>query len=146
MDAALLDWRAAAGPAASALAESDVAEDGALLLPAVADPAGYAAAKFHGYNGDTTGEHHLKFAKGTTTLAFKYQGGVVVSVDSRSTQGPYIGPWPTVAPRRARVALARTERGRRLTVARPALPARCRGAALALPHVPTRAHAQPRRA
>ena len=28
--------------------------------------------------------------KGTTTLAFRYQGGVVVSVDSRATQGPYI--------------------------------------------------------
>ena len=28
--------------------------------------------------------------KGTTTLAFKFQGGVIVSVDSRATQGPYI--------------------------------------------------------
>ena len=28
--------------------------------------------------------------KGTTTLAFKFQGGVIVSVDSRSTMGPYI--------------------------------------------------------
>ena len=33
----------------------------------------------------------MKFAKGTTTLAFKFKGGVLVSVDSRSTQGPYIG-------------------------------------------------------
>ena len=33
----------------------------------------------------------IKFAKGTTTLGFKFQGGVVISVDSRSTQGPYIG-------------------------------------------------------
>ena len=33
----------------------------------------------------------MKFAKGTTTLAFKFQGGIIVSVDSRSTQGPYIG-------------------------------------------------------
>ena len=28
--------------------------------------------------------------KGTTTLAFKFQGGVIVSVDSRSTMGSYI--------------------------------------------------------
>lgn len=31
------------------------------------------------------------FDKGTTTLAFKYQGGVVVSVDSRATGGQFIG-------------------------------------------------------
>ena len=59
--------------------------------PPPSSPAAYASAHFHGYDGDTTGaEHGLKFAKGTTTLAFKFQGGVVVSVDSRSTQGPYI--------------------------------------------------------
>jgi hypothetical protein len=39
-------------------------------------------------------EHHLRFAHGTTTLAFIYQGGVVVAVDSRSTMGPYIGTLP----------------------------------------------------
>jgi len=32
----------------------------------------------------------IKFAKGTTTLAFVFKGGVVVAVDSRSTMGPYI--------------------------------------------------------
>jgi len=32
----------------------------------------------------------VKFAKGTTTLAFKFQGGIIVSVDSRSTMGAYI--------------------------------------------------------
>lgn len=36
----------------------------------------------------------MKFAKGTTTLAFKFKGGVLVAVDSRSTQGPYIGESP----------------------------------------------------
>ncbi len=35
----------------------------------------------------------IKFHKGTTTLAFKFKGGVIVSVDSRATQGPYIGMW-----------------------------------------------------
>ena len=33
----------------------------------------------------------VKFCKGTTTLAFKFQGGVIVSVDSRATQGQFIG-------------------------------------------------------
>ena len=59
---------------------------------AVADPAAFSEAHFHGYKGDTSGDPHgLQFSKGTTTLAFKFQGGVVVSVDSRSTQGSYIG-------------------------------------------------------
>ena len=60
------------------------------LLPDVADPAGFCARRFDTYKGDTEGEHKIKFAKGTTTLSFKFQGGVIVSVDSRSTQGPYI--------------------------------------------------------
>jgi len=32
----------------------------------------------------------IKFKHGTTTLAFLFQGGIVVAVDSRSTMGPYI--------------------------------------------------------
>ena len=32
----------------------------------------------------------MNFLHGTTTLAFKYQGGVVVAVDSRATGGMYI--------------------------------------------------------
>lgn len=32
----------------------------------------------------------IKMAHGTTTLAFQFQGGVVVSVDSRATAGAYI--------------------------------------------------------
>lgn len=32
----------------------------------------------------------IKFHKGTTTLAFKYQGGIVVAVDSRASSGTYI--------------------------------------------------------
>ena len=30
------------------------------------------------------------FAKGTTTLAFQFQGGVLVAVDARATMGPFI--------------------------------------------------------
>eukprot|EP00127_Corallochytrium_limacisporum_P006952 Clim_evm6s239 gene=Clim_evmTU6s239 len=32
----------------------------------------------------------INFLHGTTTLAFKYDGGIVVAVDSRATAGPYI--------------------------------------------------------
>jgi 20S proteasome subunit beta 5 len=62
----------------------------AFMLPRVEDPAAHCAHHFDTYVGDKAGEHKIKFAKGTTTLAFKFQGGVIVSVDSRSTQGPYI--------------------------------------------------------
>ena len=30
------------------------------------------------------------FSKGTTTLAFEFQEGVIVAVDARATQGPFI--------------------------------------------------------
>ena len=33
----------------------------------------------------------IKFAHGTTTLAFKFQHGVIVAVDSRASAGSYIG-------------------------------------------------------
>lgn len=33
----------------------------------------------------------IKINHGTTTLAFKFQGGIVVAVDSRATAGSYIG-------------------------------------------------------
>lgn len=38
-----------------------------------------------------TGKHiNIHMEKGTTTLSFKYQGGVVIAVDSRATGGDYI--------------------------------------------------------
>lgn len=46
----------------------------------------------------TTDEHgkgiRIKFAHGTTTLGFRYQGGVVLAVDSRATGGQFIGWYP----------------------------------------------------
>ena len=67
---------------------------GSFPVVSCADPAAFSEAHFHGYKGDSTGDPRgLQFSKGTTTLAFKFQGGVVVSVDSRSTQGSYIGAW-----------------------------------------------------
>ena len=35
----------------------------------------------------------IKFAHGTTTLAFKFKHGVIVAVDSRATAGSYIGKY-----------------------------------------------------
>jgi len=59
------------------------------MLPAVADPAAYSKQNFGvGYGTDT--EQAVQFAKGTTTLAFKFNEGIIIAVDSRSTMGPYI--------------------------------------------------------
>lgn len=33
----------------------------------------------------------IRFAHGTTTLAFSFQGGIIVAVDSRASMGQYIG-------------------------------------------------------
>ncbi|ALC40671.1 Prosbeta5 [Drosophila busckii] len=41
-------------------------------------------------NADKTGIK-INFDHGTTTLGFKYQGGVILAVDSRATGGQYIG-------------------------------------------------------
>lgn len=55
------------------------------LQPAAYVRANFSCEKGQDYNQD------IQFMKGTTTLAFKFDGGVIVSVDSRATQGPYIG-------------------------------------------------------
>ncbi|CAB9520426.1 Proteasome subunit pbs-5 [Seminavis robusta] len=59
-------------------------------LPNVEDPARYCRTNFASVCG--TGDEHqaVKFAKGTTTLAFKFNDGIIISVDSRSTMGNYI--------------------------------------------------------
>ena len=56
-----------------------------------AQPAAFCSKHFNVYTGDAAGEHRMKFAKGTTTLSFVFEGGTIVAVDSRSTQGPYVG-------------------------------------------------------
>ncbi|CAM9450954.1 unnamed protein product [Ectocarpus sp. 8 AP-2014] len=74
----------AAGPA-----EAQAGVPGMFGLPNVANPAAFCSANLGcGYGTDHAQD--IKFAKGTTTLAFKFQGGIIVSVDSRSTMGPYI--------------------------------------------------------
>lgn len=41
--------------------------------------------------GDDGRQIKIEFDHGTTTLGFRYQGGVVLAVDSRATGGQYIG-------------------------------------------------------
>jgi 20S proteasome subunit beta 5 len=41
---------------------------------------------------DETGKNlKIKFDHGTTTLGFRYQGGIILAVDSRATGGQFIG-------------------------------------------------------
>ncbi|KXS15015.1 N-terminal nucleophile aminohydrolase [Gonapodya prolifera JEL478] len=54
-------------------------------LPAVANP-----VEFLHHQTKEAESCRINIAKGTTTLAFKYQGGVIVCVDSRATAGSYI--------------------------------------------------------
>lgn len=68
---------------------SSSSNPGQFMLPAAENPAEFVRANFNAEKGKDY-DQEIKFMKGTTTLAFKYNGGVVVSVDSRATQGPYI--------------------------------------------------------
>jgi len=60
-------------------------------LPNVDNPALYCRNNFSSVCGTGDENQEIKFSKGTTTLAFKFQGGVIISVDSRATQGAFIG-------------------------------------------------------
>lgn len=52
----------------------------------------FPAAELGNHLTDQSGkEIEIDFLHGTTTLAFKYEGGVIVAVDSRATGGMYIG-------------------------------------------------------
>jgi 20S proteasome subunit beta 5 len=53
-------------------------------------PALHVRSNFRSACGEADAGQKVKFAKGTTTLAFKFNGGIIVSVDSRSTMGAYI--------------------------------------------------------
>jgi len=65
-------------------------EPTAFKIPCVTDPAEYCRTNFASVSGTKDAGQDLKFAKGTTTLAFKFDGGIIVSVDSRSTTGNII--------------------------------------------------------
>lgn len=55
-------------------------------VPDVPDAAKFVSTHFSPGTYADNGAR-VKFDKGTTTLAFKYKGGVIVSVDSRASQG-----------------------------------------------------------
>jgi 20S proteasome subunit beta 5 len=63
------------------------------VLPPCYNPAAFVREHFSPgtYEDAKSGRTKLAFDKGTTTLAFVFQGGVLVSVDSRASQGPYVG-------------------------------------------------------
>lgn len=71
------------------MAPFDDASPTKFMLPYAENPAAFCRTHFSCEKGKDY-EQEIKFAKGTTTLAFKFQGGIIVSVDSRATQGPYI--------------------------------------------------------
>lgn len=58
-----------------------------LRLPPVDRPFSFLRDAF----ADNAEKDRLKFAHGTTTLAFTFQGGIIVAVDSRASMGQYIG-------------------------------------------------------
>ncbi|XP_031780778.1 proteasome subunit beta type-5 [Nasonia vitripennis] len=62
----------------------------ALAMPPFSNPANFLGQLASGT--DETGRHlKIQFDHGTTTLGFMYQGGIVLSVDSRATGGQFIG-------------------------------------------------------
>lgn len=63
--------------------------DHTFALPSGSDPAHISKTLVSGRYEDK-GEK-IKLSKGTTTLAFVFKGGVVVAVDSRASQGSYVG-------------------------------------------------------
>lgn len=62
------------------------AKEGSFLLPAAVNPKTFLNDVFAREDAPPA----IKFAHGTTTLGFRYQGGIVIAVDSRSTMGNYI--------------------------------------------------------
>lgn len=60
-------------------------EDNGFQMPPVGKTKTFLMDSFKGNE-----QNAMKFAHGTTTLAFRFQGGVLVAVDSRSTQGNYV--------------------------------------------------------
>jgi 20S proteasome subunit beta 5 len=82
--------RQAALSAVTAGAVNHLSPPMAFDLPNVSDPAHFCKSNFASASGAADNGQTVKFAKGTTTLAFKFNEGIIVSVDSRSTMGAYI--------------------------------------------------------
>ncbi|TYJ59059.1 proteasome subunit beta type-5 [Cryptococcus floricola] len=59
-----------------------------MSIPRVLDPTAFL--DMHTDSMSANPEAKIKIAHGTTTLAFRFQGGIIVSVDSRATAGSYV--------------------------------------------------------
>eukprot|EP00128_Syssomonas_multiformis_P012594 Colp12_sorted_trinity150504_noHs@16763 len=68
----------------------DGLSDNVFAVPPVQDPVGFLRTYTDERPGDSASDIRIRFAHGTTTLAFKFEGGIVVAVDSRATAGQYI--------------------------------------------------------
>lgn len=66
---------------------TDLAEEEALVIPPGPRPASFLHDAFAGMPE----KDRIRFAHGTTTLAFSFKGGIIVAVDSRASMGQYIG-------------------------------------------------------
>ncbi|KAI8999499.1 proteasome component PRE2 [Gaertneriomyces semiglobifer] len=62
----------------------------AFAHPQFALPAVHNPIEWMKHQMSDAATNKIKMAKGTTTLAFKFQGGIIVAVDSRATGGTYI--------------------------------------------------------
>ena len=83
-----LDWEDKKDRQADEFAEAATEDEGFMLPPG--SQLGLVPRQGHNkYESDLAPE--IKFKHGTTTLAFLFNGGVIVAVDSRSTMGSYIG-------------------------------------------------------
>jgi len=103
MEAILGDWHRTAGLPPPALGrrqtrDAPSADDVAALAPNMDGSMNMAQTQFkdpmlelgESLVDESGSEIPMNFLHGTTTLAFKYQGGVVVAVDSRASAGAYI--------------------------------------------------------
>lgn len=59
-------------------------------LPGVSNPVDFVNSNFSPGTYEDNGQR-MKFDKGTTTIGFKYSKGVILAVDSRASQGKYVG-------------------------------------------------------
>jgi len=83
-----LDWKDSKEEQIDQIAEAALEDDG-FMLPARSELGLVARQGHNKYESDMAPE--IKFKHGTTTLAFLFNHGVIVAVDSRSTMGSYIG-------------------------------------------------------
>jgi 20S proteasome subunit beta 5 len=72
---------------AAADAAAALSEVAALVVPQVPNPSAFLRDAF----ANSADKDRFRFAHGTTTLAFKFKGGIIVAVDSRASMGSYIG-------------------------------------------------------